>query len=472
MTRTSPLLLLALTAVAPGCGHEAAPSFGSDVKAVASAVASVASGVKDAVEHPVNPYVPGTTPLPRHEAISVHVPHEGNTSGAALKARHPPGGSPAPRVARQKVELPKMHTADGKPWECLDNDECYFPRMPFYSQTNPNLAHIKLPKASYDADTSKLTGPIVWDDATKGYALVLDPDGARTKDPYYNTWLPYGPVSDKDEGYLGVWLSALCGPTAEAMAVMAAFAARGAGTRAKKGSWVETSFLDARPPEGQAPLPSPLLRDHTTLAPDQRQMTEKEIQRLVNMAVKEGTSPVGGGGDGVMTSIGDQFELVGGKSPVETRQDQGKPMTNQVLMKDLRDGFAPVIAIAEFKASLKPVNEGGKLVKYTLTFSNTGGHFLAVNGFTTKGKKRGSLLIYDPVYANPVRKSIAPLAIAGATKDGVPIEITAPFGDHLKALPVLNDLGPGAPKALDGAEDFTDGQDVTLVGGYSSIKID
>ncbi len=311
MTRTSPLLLLALTAAAPGCGHKADPA---EVKAVASAGASVTTAV--AADTPPNHYVPASTPLAHHDAVAVHVPRDGNSSAPSVKAKHVANqGSPVPH-ATDKVELPKSHVGDGKPWECLDKDECYFPRMPFYSQTNQNLAHIKMPKASYDADTSKLTGPIVWDADTKSYALVLDPKGQPTKDPFYNTWLPYGPVSDKDEGYIGWWMSNLCGATAEAMAVMAAWFARSPTTKTKPGSWMQTAMVEAKKPDDQAALPSPLLHDSTSLAPDQRQMTAMDLQRLVNMAIKEGTSPVSGGANTTMTHLDGDFELVAGKSPV------------------------------------------------------------------------------------------------------------------------------------------------------------
>ncbi len=467
MTRTSPVLLLALAAAAPGCGHKADP-VASEVKAVASAVASE---VKSAVDPPPNHYVPASTPLTQHASVAVHLPGDKGAPGAH-KAKHVPNqGSPVPH-ATESAELPKSHVGDGKPWECIDKEECYFPRMPFYSQTNQNLAHIKMPKASYDADTSKLTGPIVWDADTKSYALVLDPSGAKTKDPFYNTWLPYGPVSDKDEGYLGWWMSNLCGATAEAMAVMAAWFAKSPTTKTKPGSWMETAMVEAKKPDDQAALPNPLLVDHTTLAPGNRQMTDKDLQRLVNMAIKEGTSPVSGGANTVMTHLGDDFELVSGKAPVQSRYDEGKPVTNKVLMDDVRERFAPTLLVGEYKASLQPVKQGDKIVKYTLTFTPNGGHFLAVNGFRAKGRKRAALLIYDPVYSNPCDKTIAEVPLTGATKDGVPIEVTTPISHDPKHLPILEDLGAGAPKAINTAADITDGQDVTMVGGYAAIKID
>ncbi len=141
-------------------------------------------------------------------------------------------------------------------------------------------------------------------------------------------------------------------------------------------------------------------------------------------------------------------------------------------MADLRERFAPTLLVGEYKASLQPVKDGDKLVKYTLTFAPTGGHFLAVNGFKVRPKKRPALLIYDPVYANPCDKTIAEVPLAGATKDGVPIEVTTPVSHDPKHLPILEDLGAGAPRPINTAADIADGQDVTMVGGYAAIKID
>ena len=297
------------------------------------------------------------------------------------------------------------------------------------------------------------------------------PRGNPRRIPFTNTWLPYGPVSDKDEGYIGWWMSSLCGATAEAMAVMASLAARSPASKVKPGSWVETALIQARRPDGQDPWPSPLLPDHTSLAPGDRQMTEKDLQRLVNMAVREGTSPVSGGGDDVIT---DWRRLRAGGRQAEggTRSDAGKMTTNKVLMDFVRDRFVPVINIQEYKAVLKPVSEGGKVVKYTLTFTGAGGHFLAINGFSIPAHKRPSILIYDPVYANPVRKNIVPVPLKGGTKDGVPVEVTAPDSKYAAALPVLHNLDAGAKKPLAGAGDITDGMDITLVAGYTAIRIE
>ncbi len=454
----APLALMAFA-----CNGDAATK--TSATSAASAVASANGSAR-----PQNAFVPPMNPMAHHEATTVHVPHEG--AARTQKTKAVPGGSPAPRKAVARADLPKKLNLP--PWECDGKDACHFHRMPFYAQTNPNFAHVPLPKALYDADTKKLTGPIVWDDATHAYALELDPDTDKTLDPFYATWLPYGPVSDKDDGYIGYWYTAICSPSAQAMAVMAALATKSAGTKIKPGSWVEQSLVKAERPAEQPALPSPLLRDHTTLAPNQYQMTDVDIQRVVNFAVRQKTSPVAGGAGDVILQLGDDFEPVDGKSPVETRS--GDRTTNRILIDAIRDRFAPTIGVYGWKASLKPVASGGKTVKYALTFANTSGHVMAVNGFTTTDGKKPHILFYDPVYANPVEKTILEVPIEGATKDGVPIEVTPPDDAKIKSLTVIHDFGDKADNdatpAITRIDDITDGMDIVLAGGFTAIKID
>ena len=133
-------------------------------------------------------------------------------------------------------------------------------------------------------------------------------------------------------------------------------------------------------------------------------MTMEDIQRIINLAVRQKTSPMGGGSGGVFLHIADELEGEGGKSPVETRSI--KDPTTKAVAEIIRERFAPTIIMGNFKAQLQAVKEGDKVVKYVLSFKRHGGHFVAVNGFAHPKGKRPELLIYNPVYAKPMRQMI------------------------------------------------------------------
>ena len=411
-----------------------------------------------------------TEPIPN--TAVVHVPHEGDidpTHTAQTTIAPCKKGSPAPRSPIRQVPLPPSHAEAAKAFVCVSHDECYFPKMPFYAQTNPNFAFVDLPKALYAADDSKLTGPTTFDKDANHEALILDPTGAKTLDPFYMSWLPYGPVSAKDDGYIGYWYTALCGATAESMALMAALEAKSATSKPRAGSWIETAFLHPQKPDGQGAFPEPLHRDHTTLAPNHRQMTAEQLQRVINLAIREHTSPVGGGGSETIVGLADEFELVNGHSPVQMRK--APHFTVEDITNAVRDRFAMVLGVQEYKAALAPVMNGGKVTQYTLTFTNTDGHFLAVNGFSASAGEPPKILIYDPVYATPVHKIIREVAQTKVTKDGAPVVVSWVNSPTDTSGDSFVNIDYDFP-SVTSLSDITDGQQITLVQYVRAIRID
>ncbi|HEY8041100.1 MAG TPA: hypothetical protein VIF15_14940, partial [Polyangiaceae bacterium] len=158
--------------------------------------------------------------------ITAQVPHDRNVSLAQATRTivNPPGGSPAPTAPL----VTAAHRLPPSPagFAC-DVQGCEFTRMPLYNQTNPNLAFVDVPASVYAAEARKVTGQLVPDPAARHDAIVVSTPGvanATELDPYYESWLPLGSMVG-DQGSLGYWLSATCGPTAESMALMAAMAA-------------------------------------------------------------------------------------------------------------------------------------------------------------------------------------------------------------------------------------------------------
>jgi len=394
----------------------------------------------------------------------VQVPVDGDIdpSVTAQVAIHVSDGSPPPRLPIVKAVLPMTHEMDAQPFECLSHDECYFPHMPFYNQGNPNFARVTVPKNLYTNDKSKLTGPLVKDPATKRWALVLPDKTGPTNDPWYNTWLPMGPLSKQDDGYIGHWHTALCAPSSQSMALMAALAAKGPVSRVRPGSWTDTFFVQGRRPLSQEPLPNPLFRDHTTLAPGQRQMTAVELQRVINMAVRQKTSPMAGGGASAFLKLGADFQTRDGGPALETRVVH--PVTNKAIADLVRNRFAPVVVLGAYKATLSPVRANGTLQRYDLTLKRTGGHVIAVNGF------RGSdILIYDPIYARPIRQTFFQVSTKGATKDGVPIVLNPANNGSLTSLNTLMD--DGTTRGLLDLSTLKDGDNIHVVEQALAVRI-
>jgi hypothetical protein len=284
---------------------------------------------------------------------------------------------------------------------------------------------------------------------------------------YYNTWLPFGPISKKDDGWIGYVATMICAPTSESMALMAAIAAKSPTSRVKEGSFTDR-FLKGQRPEAQAPLPDPLLHDHSNRAPDGRQMTAEDLQRVVAMAIRQGTNPMEGGNNSAILGLEADFEPVDGKSPVHARS--GGRVTNEMIMDAIRERFAVTIVAAGYHAKFTPVKDGaGKLLKYTLTFERNMGHILAVNGFSMD-PDGPSLLLYNPVYAAPTRKRILKIPTSGLTKDGVPVEVKGPEGGDY--LSILHEISEPAKKPVMALTDITDGLEVYFWDGYAAIKID
>src|SRR6185437_16113750 len=130
----------------------------------------------------------------------------------------------------------------------------------------------------------------------------------------------------------------------------------------------------------------------------------------------------------------------------------------------------PTIIMGNFKAQLQAVKEGDKVVKYVLSFKRHGGHFVAVNGFAHPKGKRPELLIYNPVYAKPMRQMIYQVPLTGATKDGVPIEVSSKFGDKIGILHHI--LANGDTDGVKTLGDINDGDDLHIIEGVQGVRIE
>jgi hypothetical protein len=329
-------------------------------------------------------------------------------------------------------------------------DSCSFSDMPLYDQTNPNFAFVPVPYSTWQTESPPTS------------STVAPGTGCAIPNPYYTSWLPLGPIAG-DPGALGPpgcswWYTALCGPTAESMALVAAAGYKGAETTVS--GWTQ-DFLTARAPQNQVgSIPNPFFipaaaTGTLTGIPNRSVMNGADVQRVISMAIAQGTSPAGGGGMSQILSTANDFSPSASGS-----SGNASDISNATFTRVLQSGFVIVFCIHDYTAHLSTVGS-----KTTVNFTfNGGGHILAVNG-----EQSGTLVIYDPVYAQEEMLNMASIAagtftqtINGVTKTRI---IQAPESG-LNTVAVWPESGfSTAPFGI------TDGQVITFIDGYLQYKV-
>jgi hypothetical protein len=285
-------------------------------------------------------------------------------------------------------------------------------------------------------------------------------DGTSYLDPFYDSWLPYGPLPG-DANNIDDWFQTdLCGPTSQSVAYMAAISAKSASTQVKPNSWTDLSFLNAAAPASQKALPAPLYTDHNTLG---AQMTAQEIQRVINMAILQGTDPTEGGQASRFTMQA-MLDFTSSNGQPAASIDHGNTINAATLANLVHNGYATVIVIGWYIASwvtnVAPSPFGGRGQR-TISFTRNGGHVLAVNGYTNASNP--VFAIYDPIYARILSRSLVPLP---ATYDSEMLSITGKLPTSLASIihyddePVVTTLA-----------DVQDGQMVAIIDEYDALKL-
>lgn len=196
--------------------------------------------------------IPINLPAPRMVYIPSSVDRD--PAHTAHSVVVPPGTDPVPEAPIGEPAHAHQRKTDKEPaWACIDKTECYFTGMPLYNQINPNLAYVDIPLPMFNAEKKPASGAVQWDKEAHHWAVVLTSGVKKVLDPFYASLLPYGPAAG-DAGSIDHWFTALCGPTAGSMVIMAAIEAKGPNVKVKAGSWTEASFLDARKPDWEMPI--------------------------------------------------------------------------------------------------------------------------------------------------------------------------------------------------------------------------
>jgi len=317
---------------------------------------------------------------------------------------------------------------------------CSYTRMPAYDQTNPNFASYISP-ATFLKETSPVSN-------------VLP---GTCNNPYDQSWLPYGPISgDPEVVCSGWWFTAICCPTAQAMALTAAIESRSPGTTFS--GWSRTFFNGERlapPATGVTNQAGPIF----PFVPDPRQhMHERDLQRVIDVALPQGTMPNAGGGENYISSAAVTADF----TPAGIGFDgDANTVSNTTFSGDISAGKVVVIAIHSFTAH---VSTSGSTSSITFTF-NGGGHCLAVKGYNTSPGPVVSLQIIDPVYGVKDWISIINLTTGTFPVGGQTITVTLPSGETSVGV------WPDAVNPVSPLSAITDGEQVTFIDEYHTLKV-
>jgi hypothetical protein len=324
--------------------------------------------------------------------------------------------------------------------------------MPLYDQTNPNFAFVTVPSSTWSSEAQPTwQPPLLQSSSEPSCGTTIIPD------PYYTSWLPVGPISG-DPGALGCWwYTAICGPTAESMALMAVINGRGSATSYT--GWTQ-SFVDASSPTdqvGSVPNPTfiPSFSPSVSGTPNRLAMTGSDVQRVILMAIKQGTLPNAGGGMDAILSTASDF------TPAATGSwGDANTISDATFSAAINSGSVIVFAIHEYTATITQVS--GTSDQVTFKF-NGGGHILAVNG-----DQLGVLTIYDPVYA--VRETLTMESISTGTfpkQNGGTRTITPPESGLNTAA-----IWPDPNHPIQTPLDIVDQQVITFIDAFLQFKVD
>jgi len=434
------------------------------------------------------------------KAMSIFIPTGGDTTPAKALVHNvlvPNGSNRPPRGPIRSLALSATPHFT-LPFECQGTDACAFNRLPYYNQLNPNLAFTNVPP-TYPAFS--LDGVVGWSSIHGLWMMTLASGGL---DRFYDSWLPYGPVpGDAGAIYPQHWFSVLCGPTSQAMLLTAALAAKSPTTFVRPGSWT-SGFVNPSPPPGQTvvqqggtPGPQPanqagpsialdaagnpetfiarLKTDNHTFAPNLQQMTQQDVQRVINMAILQRTDPTTGGGFNAMGRVVQDFSYWdpahpnGPQHPV-AKFTEGSVVSPRILTDLIRQRYAVLLGVQWFTAHVAHLDPGGAAERYELSFTYVehSGHALALEGFVFGNSGRPMFMYHDPIYANRSGAMLILLSSANQRRNGKPMAVSLP-GSQPDGYLMNYDYGL---TSVAGIDNIVDGQEVVFANYYSALWLE
>ncbi len=340
--------------------------------------------------------------------------------------------------------------------------ECPFPQscgfghtMPLYDQNDPALADMEVPCATF----SNEQGP--------AYDFPKDACGAfaGAPNPWVHSWLPLGPPSVWAQSCY--WMSADCGPAAGAMSLMAAINNMSRTNSVLANSWVQSSFVR---PSGPEPVresrPDPAIPS----------MSLTDVQRVVNMAVQQGTLPNAGGGGGAFADLASRFKAAQGHHWWQGASGSVASAEDTTFVKLIMEGRAVVLGLG---CQLKTVKRGPDAQTQVFDFSQpcaeSSGHIVALNGYSSfeaSGNKRALYLtLHDPFNALRVVRSYHVLRAGKVATSSLPRAIVG-RDDKVPNTIVMLPGDPGKSQPMGLLYDDSGGNEYEFILGYDDLRVE
>jgi hypothetical protein len=203
-------------------------------------------------------------------------------------------------------------------------------------------------------------------------------------------------------------------------------------------------------------------------------MTAQDLQRVINMAVLQGTDPTSGGGAAAfLQQAQSDFRFAGPPSPPGTlphlvvqTANNDLPISSARLVSYLRQRWVVVVAIHKYVANVWGPTMGSRVKQVSFTLQ--AGHLVALAGFHGD-ETQASFIIHDPVYANVLDLPFTTLGGGGVRDSGL-LLVSLPNGKTTELM-VQYDTPAGTPVPVD-ASTLTNGQIVWFVHEYSALRLD
>jgi|HubBroStandDraft_1064217.scaffolds.fasta_scaffold01012_8 hypothetical protein len=286
--------------------------------------------------------------------------------------------------------------------------------------------------------------------------------------PFDSSWLPAGPIPGDAYSFNTWWFSATCCPTAESMALMAAIAAKSSSTTFN--GWTASFYA------GQAPGATTGLTNQSgpifPFVPDTRtNMQVADIQRVIDMALAQGTDPSAGGNVNYITT----GNVLNDFTPVATAAfGATSAISNGTFISDIEAGNVIVIAVHYYRAQITTTGSGASTITFTWI---PGGHCLAVPGFISSSFRdplgvttvNQAIEVINPEYGAEQWINILNLTNGTFTQGGQSVTVTLPNG--WTSVGVWPDPPGQTTPPVNSVWDITNGEEITFIDTYLTLNV-
>jgi len=303
--------------------------------------------------------------------------------------------------------------------------------------------------------------------------LVCNPPSV-CGNPFDTSWLPAGPIPGDPYATNAWWISATCCPTAEAMALMAAIASKSPGTTF--GGWT-TGFYAGVAPAATTGLTHQSGPIFPWVANARTNMQLADVQRVIDLALAQGTNPDAGGGVNYITT---SAVLNSFTPPATGGFAATSSISNGTFISDMATGNVIVIAVHPYQAHVA-ATAGGSAITFT---RRSGGHCVAVAGFVSTVFREPTALggtvksqaieVLNPVYGVEQWINIFQLANGTSTIGGRSVTVSLPssLGVSVGVWPDHTTTATGqSTTPTNSVSDIADGDVLSFIDTYLTLNV-